>query len=165
MLIPIITEAVKTGDRSHDVDCLLFSGIWDERRSLSLSRTDSRISRIVCSVRHEVWSHTYCHATLLFSLQHKNFSTKARRAQSCRLKTRQPHPMSTNSRYSIVIAQYSTTPMSINSRRRRSLSTTGFHPDLAPALLEELDEINVMEEADLEKPRPKFLSKSHTLNY
>ena len=69
MLIPIITEAVKTGDRSHDVDCLLFSGIWDERRSLSLSRTDSRISRIVCSVRHEVWSHTSCHLTLLFAAQ------------------------------------------------------------------------------------------------
>ena len=107
MLIPIITEAVKTGNRSHDADYLFFSGIWDERRSLSLSRTDSRISRIVCSVRHEVWSHTSCHATLLFSLQHKNFSTKARRAQSCRLKTRQPHPMSTNSRYSTVTVQYS----------------------------------------------------------
>ena len=67
--------------------------------------------------------------------------------------------------YSTVTVQYSTAPMSINSRRRRSLSTTGFHPGLAPALLEELDEINVMEEVDLEKPRPKILSKSHTLNY
>ena len=55
--------------------------------------------------------------------------------------------------------------MSKNSRRRRSLSTTGFHPDRAPALLEELDEINVMEEADLDKPRGEFLSESHTLNY
>ena len=55
--------------------------------------------------------------------------------------------------------------MSNNSRRRRSLSTTGFHPDHAPALLEELDEINVMEDADLDKPRGKFLSESHTLNY
>ena len=63
--------------------------------------------------------------------------------------------------------QYSTVqyPMSTTSRRRRSLSTTGFHPDRAPALLEELDEINVMEEADLDKPRGKLLSKSHTLNY
>ena len=73
--------------------------------------------------------------------------------------------MSTNYRYSTV--HYSTVqyPIFNNSRRRRSLSTTGFHPDRAPVLLEELDEINVMEEADLEKPRGKFLSKSHTLNY
>ena len=48
-------ETAKTGDRGVDgvdVDCLLFSGMWDERQSLS--RTDSRISRIVYNVRREV---------------------------------------------------------------------------------------------------------------
>ena len=99
---------------------------WEDRRPLS--RTESRISRIVYNVsRQHLKTCTVCDDNVIliniFIFQHPNFSERARRAQSCRVKTTRPHPMLRN------------------SQRRRSLSTTGF-----VEALDEMDEIKIINE-------------------
>ena len=109
----------------------IFSGIWDPDRQ-TLNRTDSRISRIKYNVRHDDCMSPSSIAHNISSYQRASFSSQARRAQSCRVKTKY-HPMSRH------------------LSKLRSLSTSGF------GQLEELDEINV---TVTEKPKTPNQIKS-----
>ena len=164
--------------------------MWEERKSLS--RTESRISRIVCNVSitgilkfHEnsltlttivvqqrlifLWRKASASKFRLMSrvqskqqhsprtrswlihlisllFQHPNFASQARRAQSCRIKSRPPHPLSTM------------------SQKRRSLSPTGLCQTL-----DEVDEIDIAEELPAVNPdNNNFgpnLTKANTIVY